>query len=270
MDSALIVSAVMLGLAGTPHCAAMCAAPCAAAVGQGGRTALLSFQLARVLSYAAVGAVVASSMGALAALSEAAPMLRPLWTLVQAACLTLGLWLLWQGRQPAWMGSIGKVPAVAVVAMPQGRLATASAGAGAGAGASAGFGMGDGNMGSGPSTGSRTVPANTAGKAWKAALAGGLWAAWPCGLLHSALLVAALTGGAAAGATAMAGFAVASSGGLLLGPWLRRRWLAKGGADTSGREVLLVRLSGLLLVLAAGWALGHGLWPQVAMWCGLA
>ncbi len=30
LDLALVLSAALLGLAGTPHCAAMCAAPCAA------------------------------------------------------------------------------------------------------------------------------------------------------------------------------------------------------------------------------------------------
>ena len=55
----------------------------------------------------------------------------------------------------------------------------------------------------------------TAGKRMRgpaeAALAGGLWFAWPCGLLQSALLVAALANGPAAGA-AMAGFTASSVG----------------------------------------------------------
>ena len=61
MDLTLIVSATLLGLAGAPHCTVMCAAPCAAAVGQGGARASLAFQLARVASYALVGAFAAAA-----------------------------------------------------------------------------------------------------------------------------------------------------------------------------------------------------------------
>ncbi|HRD97054.1 MAG TPA: sulfite exporter TauE/SafE family protein, partial [Rubrivivax sp.] len=105
MDSALIASAALLGLAGTPHCAAMCGAPCAALTGAGSPAQVVAFHLARVASYAVGGAVAASSMGALASLAQFSPALKPLWTLVHALAFALGLWLLWYGRQPAWMGS---------------------------------------------------------------------------------------------------------------------------------------------------------------------
>ena len=65
MEVPLIVSATLLGLAGAPHCAAMCSAPCAAATGRQPRHSLV-FHLARVGSYALGGAVVASSVAALA------------------------------------------------------------------------------------------------------------------------------------------------------------------------------------------------------------
>jgi len=114
VDAALVGSAALLGLAGSPHCAAMCGAACAAVVGRGGGlAATLGFQFARAASYAIGGAVVASSVGALAALAQWAPWLRPLWTLLHLAALALGLWLLWTGCQPAWMGRIGCVPATA-------------------------------------------------------------------------------------------------------------------------------------------------------------
>ena len=107
MDPALIASAALLGLAGAPHCTAMCGAPCAAAIGrQGGWAPTAAFHLARVASYAVAGAVVASAVGALALLSQLSPALRPLWTMVHALVLALGLWLLWTGRQPAWMASL--------------------------------------------------------------------------------------------------------------------------------------------------------------------
>lgn len=225
MDSALIASAALLGLAGTPHCAAMCGAPCAALIGTQSRGALLAFHAARVASYAVGGALAAASVGALAAASQFTPALRPLWSLLHVLALALGLWLLWQGRQPAWMGRLGRVP-----------------------------GSADARKGwramSGPV---------------RAAAGGSLWVAWPCGLLQSALVVAGLTGSAWSGAGAMAAFAVASSAGLVLAPWLWQRFQRGPGAARMERWV--VRISGLMLVVASGWSLGHGLWHQVAAFC---
>lgn len=226
MNSALIASAALLGLAGTPHCAAMCGAPCAAVVGSRSPAALTAFHLARIAGYAIGGAVAATSVGALAALAQASPALRPLWTLVHALALALGAWLLWYGRQPAWMGQIGRSPAPLAANGEWQRIR-------------------------GP---------------WRAAAGGGLWVAWPCGLLQSALLVAAMTGSGFAGAAAMGAFAVASSAGLLLAPWVWHRFLA--GPDAAARERWVVRSAGLLLVAASGWALGHGLWQQVVAYCG--
>lgn len=223
MDAALIASAALLGLAGTPHCAAMCGAACAAAVGRGGIAASVTFQLARVASYAAGGAIVATSAGALAALAQSFLWLRPVWTLVQVAALALGLWLLVTARQPQWMARIGRVPAAART----GRLPAVRA-------------------------------------SLRASIAGALWVAWPCGLLQSALLVASLTQGATAGAAAMAAFALASAGGLVLAPWI---WQRVGRAGAGAAERWAVRFAGLLLAGAALWALGHGLWLRAIEYC---
>lgn len=208
----------------------MCAAPCAAVSGGRGAASTLAFHLARVTGYATAGAVVASSVGALAALSQWTPALRPLWVLLHVALLSLGLWMAVVGRQPAWMGRLGRLPQPAPVAN--------------GAGWS-------------PLRGPL-----------QAATAGGLWVAWPCGLLQSALLVASLTSGAAAGAGAMALFAVASSGGLIAAPWLWRRLRKR--AELPRWERGLARAAGGLLVLGSGFSLGHGVWPQVAAFCGWA
>ncbi len=224
MDSALIATTTLLGLAGAPHCTLMCSAPCAAAVGDGGPRATLAFHLGRLASYAAGGALAAGSVSALARWSQLSPALRPLWAMLNAAALILGLWLLWQGRQPRWLASWGR------------------------SGATQGIG------------------------AWRpvhgpvrAAVSGGLWVAWPCGLLQSALLVAAMTSGAAAGALAMGGFALASAPGLVLGPWLWLR-LVRGG-EAAARERWASRAAGLTLALASGWALGHTLLSRVAAFC---
>ncbi len=109
MDAALIASAALLGLAGAPHCTAMCSAPCAAATGGGGASATASFHIARVAGYAAGGALAAGSVATLAGWSQWSPALRPLWALLHAAALALGLWLLIQGRPPAWMAVLGSV-----------------------------------------------------------------------------------------------------------------------------------------------------------------
>ena len=226
LDATLIASAALLGLAGTPHCAAMCGAPCAAATGSGRSNPWL-FQGGRVLGYAMAGAVAAGSVGALGLVSQWSPALRSVWTLLHAMILVLGLWMLWQGRQPAWMASIGRAPAPAVAG------------------------------------GWQTVRGPL-----RAATAGALWVGWPCGLLQSALLVASLSGSAAAGAGAMAAFALASSGGLIAAPWAWQ-WLrrARGGP---GVERGLVRAAGALLVGGSAFALGRGIWHDVAVFCGLA
>ncbi|MBB5203861.1 hypothetical protein HNQ51_001154 [Inhella inkyongensis] len=91
---------------------------------------------------------------------------------------------------------------------------------------------------------------------------GALWAAWPCGVLQAALLVAALADTPVGGALAMAAFALASSPGLLWAP-LGLRQLRRH--PEAGRWA--VRAAGLALVLAALWALGHGLWQRVAAYC---
>jgi uncharacterized protein len=229
VDLALVVSAFMLGLAGAPHCTAMCGAACAAVLRRGRGGAAVVFHLARIAGYAAAGALAASSVGVLAALGRASPALRPLWALAQAAALALGLWLLWHGRQPAWLENIGR--------------------------------------------GGRYAAPQSAGNGWQrlrgpaeAAAAGALWVAWPCGLLQSALVVAALANNTAGGAAVMAGFAAASATGLALGPWL---WLRLGGSSAAGGAAAwATRAAGLLLVVVSGWALGRGLWLQVAAYCG--
>ena len=237
MDQALLLSAVLMGLAGTPHCLAMCGAACTAATGGGKLWRLLPFHLGRLLAYAAAGALAAGSVGSLALLGQAVAALRPVWTLVHVAALSLGLYLLWQGRQPAWMAGLGR-RRLAAVRQPGGERWQAIQG-----------------------------PARSAGL-------GLAWVAWPCGLLQSALLVAALANSPAAGAGVMAGFAIASAAGLLLGPalWWRmsqgRAGVVSGlsmGSARSGR--LAVRWAGAALALASAWALGHGLWLRVAAWC---
>jgi sulfite exporter TauE/SafE len=244
MDGALIASAALLGLAGAPHCTAMCGAACAAVSGRSGPGGAVAFQAARLAGYAAGGAVAAASVGSLLALAQFAPVLRPLWTLLHVAAFALGAYLLWTARQPAWLASIGRAPQLA-----------AAGGQGGGSGGAIGGANGGANDGgwqriSGPTT--------------RAAAAGALWIAWPCGLLQSALLVASLTHSAAGGAMAMGAFALASSLGLVWAPWL---WARVGRDGAARAERWAVRGAGAMLVGASGFALGHGLWQSVAAYC---
>ena len=217
----------MLGLAGAPHCAAMCGAACAAIVRRGQSGTQAAFHLARIGGYAAAGALAASSVGLLSSLGQLSPVLRPLWTLAHVAAMALGLWLLWTGRQPQWLENLG------------GR-------------------------------GRQVAPQREGG--WQrmrgptqAAGAGALWVAWPCGLLQSALVVAALANTPAGGAAVMAGFAVVSASGLAVGPWL---WARFGGGALAGNAVVwATRTAGAMLAGASGWALGHGLWQQWLDYC---
>lgn len=100
--AALVAAAGLMGLAGLPHCAAMCAAPCAAMAGGTGASQPL-FQLSRVAGYAAAGAVAAAGVAALRDGLAFSSALRPLWTLLHLVVLALGLWMLWRGQWPAWL-----------------------------------------------------------------------------------------------------------------------------------------------------------------------
>jgi hypothetical protein len=90
-----------------------------------------------------------------------------------------------------------------------------------------------------------------------------LWALLPCGLLYSALLVAAMAGGPADGALVMALFALGTSITMTVAPWL---WLkVRGGSPGSGDWGM--RLAGAALAASSGWALWMGLMHNTAPWC---
>lgn len=219
-----------MGLAGGPHCAAMCGAAHGAIAHQGGAAqahrALVALQLGRLASYALAGALVALSVSWVRSFEAAAPLLRPLWTMLHVAAIALGLWLVWAGRAPAWLAQASRQ------ASPVG-------------------------AGTQPLRFFARMPATR-----RAGLLGLCWGGMPCGLLQSALVVAALASGPAQGAGVMAGFAMASSVSLWLVP---RLWLRFGaGAGRAGESVLPVRLAGALLAGASLFALAHGLGSAIA------
>jgi len=222
MQSSLAVTALLMGLAGGPHCIAMCGAACAGigqAAGVHKTAAMWTFQLGRIVGYSALGALAAASMQGLGWLTVQSAALRPVWSLFHVAAMTLGLVLLWKAQQPVWLENAGKAVWRGARALAMGR--------------------------------GRGAPL----------VIGVLWSLLPCGLLYSALLVAALAGGPLNGALVMGLFATGTSVSMLVGPWL---WLRLKG-DGSGAWG--VRLAGLALAMMSGWALWMAYAHNEAPWC---
>lgn len=111
MSTALALSALLMGLAGGPHCLAMCGAACAGITRLGGASAgrsLWAFQAGRLAGYAAAGAAAAFTVQSLGWLTSNTAALRPVWTFFHLAVLAWGLMLVAQARQPMWVSSAGR------------------------------------------------------------------------------------------------------------------------------------------------------------------
>lgn len=288
MIYSLLITAFLMGLGGVPHCAAMCAAPCAVALPRGlPWTALLG----RSLGYALMGAVAAGATSTLSTWSRWVGVLQPLWVMLLAAAVLLGGWMVLKGAMPAALQQHG------LKAYHRVQAAMADS-------------------------------AWLARWPWLRSAApmilGMAWAALPCGLLYGAVMVAALAPSLWEGAAVMAAFSL--PGGVALW-YLSRRfnawrqtpsgavqaptlalqasavvpvlWLARAPAERAedarrearvaspsvpstsepavapGRSFLhwlsdprwAVRLSGLMLAAAAAWALAHRLMEQWQAWC---
>jgi sulfite exporter TauE/SafE len=94
---------------------------------------------------------------------------------------------------------------------------------------------------------------------------GVLWALLPCGLLYSALLVAALAGNPSGGAMMMALFAAGTSVTMVVGPWFLLRVNRSPGRLGGGQWG--VRLAGAALAGSSAWALWMALAHNAAPWC---
>lgn len=226
MQSSLALTALLMGLVGGPHCVAMCGAACA-----GISQAAGPHQNSALLTFQLGRIGGYSILGGLAAAS-----LQGLgWLTVQSAAL-----------RPVW--SLFHVAAIVLglMLLLQARQPVWLESA------------------------ARTVWARTrsfaANQGRGAPLVlGVLWALLPCGLLYSALLVAALAGSIAGGAMVMALFALGTSVTMVAGPWLWLRLRASPANPGSGQWG--VRLAGAALAASSGWALWMALAHNTAPWC---
>jgi uncharacterized protein len=225
MSLTLAGAALMMGLAGGPHCTAMCGAACAGVMRVGRQPSLSPwiFQAGRLVGYSLAGALAAEAVQGLAWLTTQTAALKPVWTLFHVAVMGWGLMLLALARQPMWVSNAGRTV--------------------------------------------WTKMRPLAGTKGGLFMAGALWSLMPCGLLYSALVVASLSGGALDGALSMALFAVGSGIWLAAAPRLLQTVRAAGNRI---REDWGTRISGLLLILAAAFALWTDLMHRIAVWCGLA
>lgn len=228
-----------MGLVGGPHCIAMCAAPCSAVVGgeapAGSAASAQALQWLpakkhrqRLAAYHSGRLLGYASVGAVAAMA----MQSLAWLTQQTVAL-----------RPAWTMLHVAVLAWGLMMVLQARQPVWVERAGR-------------------TVWQRVAPLVAApGGVF---VTGFLWALMPCGLLYSALLVAALSGGAAQGALVMAMFGLGSGLWLVAGPWAWQRLRTRLNAT---RTHWGTRIAGLLLCGVATWALWMDLVYRPSLWC---
>jgi len=222
MQTTLATTALLMGLVGGPHCIAMCGAACAG-IGQAAGTR----GTAAMWTFQLGRVLGYSSLGAVAAAS----MQGLGWLTVQSSALR-PVWSMFHVAMIV-LGLLLMWKAQQPVWMEQaGRKIWVSA------------------------------RALVSGKGTSAPLLiGAVWTFLPCGLLYSALLVAALAGGPLEGAMVMALFAMGTSVSMMLGPWLWLKLRDHRNGDWG------VRVAGLALAASSGWALWMALAHDAAPWC---
>jgi len=109
MLSSFALASFLMGIAGGPHCIAMCGGMCAyIQQNQTNQRHYLTFHLGRILGYAVLGAIAAFSVKSLAWFSGQTAALHPLWTFFHTLVFAWGLLLLLFARQPVWVDVFGK------------------------------------------------------------------------------------------------------------------------------------------------------------------
>ena len=222
MQLSLAATGLLMGLVGSPHCIAMCGAACAG-IGQSAAP-----RTTQAIALFQLGRLIGYALlGALAAAS----MQGLGWLTVHSAAL-----------RPVWSLLHVAAAVIGLVLLIQGRQPLWL------------------------ELGARRVWLRVRSATQSMGLAaplgiGTAWALLPCGLLYSAVMVAALADGVVGGALVMALFAIGSGAALWAGPWLLLR-LGRQRRDGWG-----MRLAGLALLASAVWALWMGLAHDQAPWC---
>ncbi|NMM80953.1 hypothetical protein B2J86_08465 [Acidovorax sp. SRB_14] len=243
MIASIAWTALVMGLVGGPHCLAMCAAPCSAVTGMGREDVAQTSEprtvqplqwmrrggkARRLWAYHGGRLAGYASAGAVAAMA-----MQSLAWMTQQTMALRPVWTLLHVAVLAW-GLMMVVQARQPAWMEDaGRAVWARV---------------------------RPVVAAPGG----VFVTGFAWALMPCGLLYSALLVAALSGGALQGALSMALFAVGSGVWLVTGPWL---WLRLRARLNAARASWGTRLAGVALCGVASWALWMDLVYRPSLWC---
>lgn len=109
MQTALIYSALLMGLAGGPHCVAMCGAACTSFTQSPEKPhAIKLYHLGRLCGYASLGGIATFAIQSIAWLSNYSSILHPLWTFFHVLVFFWGLLLLVYARQPIWVDQAGR------------------------------------------------------------------------------------------------------------------------------------------------------------------
>ena len=109
MQTALIYSALMMGLAGGPHCVAMCGAACTSFTQSTEKPfAIYYYHFGRLCGYALLGAIATFAIQSIAWLSSYSAVLHPIWTFFHVLVFVWGLILIIYARQPVWIDQTGR------------------------------------------------------------------------------------------------------------------------------------------------------------------
>lgn len=232
MDAPLLASALLAGLVGGLHCAAMCGGFVAALAARDGarpllpaRTLLardLAYHAGRLASYATLGAAFGAAGAATLGAIDLVPVQRALYLVANALLLALAVGLAARVGGAGWLARAG--------ALAYARVLPALGGLGGGAGGRIGLGL--------------------------------AWGLVPCGLVYSVLPLALFAGGAWQGALTMLVFGLATlphlvGAGLVLAR-VRGRLRAGAFRGVAAAVIAAFALFGAYRALFVPEALAHG------------
>jgi sulfite exporter TauE/SafE len=109
MQIALTYSALLMGLAGGPHCVAMCGVACTSFTqSQQQPYAIQLYHLGRLCGYAILGAIATFAIQSIAWVSSYSAIFHPLWTFFHVLVFFWGILLVIYARQPIWVNRVGR------------------------------------------------------------------------------------------------------------------------------------------------------------------